>query len=384
MTHVRPKTAFEVAIIGGGIMGLSTAWALKESGHRRVALIEQAEVGHLRGSSNGGVRIARSTYPNPHYVRLMRRAQSDHWWRLAKALNRELIRPVPGCFFGPEGGLVDAYAAGVSQGGADAVRLTNAHAAEAFPTLQLSGCSVIRDHTAGVIDARTVRDGLLQSLRDSEVSVYQHTTVQHIDTTGPRICLSTSMGPLQADRVVITAGAWATRLVPQLAHRLMVHRQDVGYYQGTDRQRSPAGDFAWVYLGHSNDEIYYGLPEDKHTLKTAHHRRSGFIDDPDEAPINRAINLSSLDEFVRSQFTATLQRIDAGTCPYTSTETDDFIIAHHPDDERITIGAGFSGHGFKFSPIIGEILAELATTGQSTIDEYNAMRHLLSIQGPSR
>ena len=184
-------------------------------------------------------------------------------------------------------------------------------------------------------------------------------------------------------RCFAAASAWSARLLPVLLPRLMVHRQDVGYYQSSLTAGPPGGDFAWVFLGRTDDEIYYGLPEDQDTLKAAHHRRSGTIDDPDDPPHCRPKLLASLDDFIAHHFRVPLSRGDANTCPYTSTETDDFIVDVHPDDDRITIGAGFSGHGFKFAPIIGQILAELATTGRSTIDEFSAMRHLLSVSGPS-
>ena len=373
---------FDVVVIGGGIMGVSTAWALCQQSRCRVAVIEQATIGHVRGSSNGRVRIARATYADPGYVRLMLRARAEAWSSLENQLGHRLIRPVDGCFFGPEGGLVDAYAKGVETAGGPASRLTNAQASHLFGPLRLTGCTVVHDRSAGVIDATATRAGLQHLLEDAGVVIHCDTTVSHLEADGAGLRLKTNAGLFRAQSIVMTAGAWSTRLIPQLESRLMVHRQHIGYYRTEGAHSTPGGDFAWVYLGQSQDEVYYGLPEAQHLLKAAHHRRSGPVDNPDHVPVPETNALTALDRFIGDAFVVPLVRDHASTCPYTSTATDDFVIDVHPEDSRIIVGAGFSGHGFKFGPLVGQILAQ-RLNGRSSIDEFNSMRHQLSIHGPT-
>jgi len=372
----------DVLVVGGGIMGLATAWHLSNLNVRRVTVLEQAAVGHQRGSSNGRVRIARSTYADPGYVRLMTRARTEAWPALSQSLGRSLIRPCRGCFFGPSEGLLEKYAAGVQLGGVPVQRLTGRDARQEFPQLNLPHGQALLDTTAGVIDAEATREGLLGLRLTRGIEVRQNCQVLSLSLDADKIRVETPEGLFVTERLIITAGAWTAFLVPELASRLMVHRQDIGYFTSSARSMYPGGDFAWVYLGLSEDDIYYGLPEDERTLKAARHRRSGPIDDPDGAPENTPAGLTGLQTFVAREFEPKVSLDWSSTCPYTSTATDDFILCCHPSDDRVVIGAGFSGHGFKFSPLIGEILAQLSTWGESSIDEYQAMARQFSFTGP--
>ena len=118
-------------------------------------------------------------------------------------------------------------------------------------------------------------------------------------------------------------------------------------------------------------------------MKAAHHRRDGKMDDPDSPPIHSDPALQQLEGFVKQNFREPLVKQSADTCLYTSTETDDFILDRHPSDPRIVVGAGFSGHGFKFAPLIGEILAALSRTGHCPVEEFQAMASQFSFGGPT-
>ena len=118
-------------------------------------------------------------------------------------------------------------------------------------------------------------------------------------------------------------------------------------------------------------------------MKAAHHRRDGKMDDPDSRPIQSNPALQQLEGFVKCHFREPLVKRSADTCLYTSTKNDDFILDRHPTEPRIVVGAGFSGHGFKFAPLIGEILATLSRTGRCQMEEFQAMAPQFSFGGPT-
>jgi sarcosine oxidase len=133
----------------------------------------------------------------------------------------------------------------------------------------------------------------------------------------------------------------------------------------------------WVWLGAGDDEVYYGTPAiDADGPKVGHHQVLGAGDDPDQ------LEASPCEETVRRIIARAERLFDARdlrvkraeTCYYTLTETEDFILDHHPLDSRIVIGAGFSGHGFKFVPLAGRILAELSIHGGTTVAAFEADR----------
>ena len=366
-------------VIGAGIYGLSAAYHLASTSGARVILIDQHPVGHPRGSSHGRVRIARSAYGHPGYVHLMRRAFDEAWPQLAKACGQRLLSPRSACIFGPAHGIIDAYAEAIAKAGARIESLTPQQAEKQFVGMRLAGQRVLQDHTAAIINAEGTRQGLTQLLKAASVDWLDGVRVHHIVTGGDRMTVATTRGEVKCDRIIIAAGAWTERLVPQLKTKLCVNRQNVGFFQASRRTDLRSTQNIWIYLGLNDDDLYYGLPENGNTAKAAAHIRNGPRDDPDDLLAADSSALGTLDGFMAQNFTTPFIRTGSDTCPYTSTINDDFIIDQHPDDERIIVAAGFSGHGFKFGPLIGRVLAELVLTGHTTVDEFVDMQPKFSI-----
>ena len=127
---------------------------------------------------------------------------------------------------------------------------------------------------------------------------------------------------------------------------------------------------------------YYGLPEfGRDGIKLARHITGGVDDDPDDlSHLTPSKAINDLRQFVTEQFAAPIERfVDAETCLYSNTGTEDFILDFHPDNSDVVIGSGFSGHGFKFGPLTGRVLAELALSGETSIPEFEAARHLFKL-----
>ena len=373
-------------------MGRCTLYHLQRLGLARVGLVERFGFDHERGSSHSHSRITRSAYVNSAYVRLMQVAHGQEWPRLEADANEQLIMPSPGCFFGPPDGKFTEYARAVTESGVDCDVLDVGEARKRFAMFRFSAAAgAVHDRTAGVIAAARTMDSLLRLAMAGGAALKPHTRVLDIDvSTDPVRVIAQHAGDrieLQADRVVICPGPWATDLLPFLKSRLQVTRQTVGYFVLAGH----SSDFevgkwpVWGDLGSPDKEVFYGLPAfGREGIKIARHIVSGVAQDPDLVPDEiLPSQIEPLREFLARELVPPVERfVGAEHCHYTNTATEDYILDLHPESDRVAIGVGFSGHGFKLAPVCGRVLAELVTAGRSTIDEFETMRKTFAIAGP--
>ena len=378
-------TVFEALVIGGGINGLSAVYHFHRLGCKRIGLIERFRIGHDRGSSHGTSRITRSAYPDPGYVRLLKVVQGEEWPRLERDADRTLIHPSPGCFYGPPNGSFEEYARAVSQVDVAVEYLEVDEARRRFPMFRFENVEgVLHDRTSGLIAAGETISALQGLCHQYGTEVHEETQVLSVDPASDPIRVETNRGSFDAERLVITAGAWTSRLVPFLKQRTRVARQTVGYFKlAGEPEDYRLGRFpVWADLGYGRNTMYYGLPEfGREGIKVARHVIKECDDDPDEVGDKvDTIEIDRLRGFLEDTFVPPVERfVDSELCLYTNTETEDFFIDLHPENQRISIGAGFSGHGFKFGPLTGRVLAEMALKGKSSIPEFEEMRSVFAI-----
>ncbi len=377
--------SLDVVVIGAGVNGLSAAWNLARFGAGRVTLVERFRIGHDRGSSHGKSRIARSAYPEAGYVRLMRRAFDEEWPRLERDAGRALLHRTPAFFFGPPGGSLDAYATAVADAGADVASVAPADARKLAPQFRFEGCrDVLVDRTAGLVAAADVVESLKRLVLAAGVDVREETVVSSIEPRADRIDVATDRGTVAADRVIVTAGAWTSRLVTRLAPRLSVARQTIGYFEiegGADAARLGAFPI-WCHMGVTVNDFHYGLPAfGRDGIKAAQHVTSLRDEDPDVVPDGPdETSLAALRAFLDRELAVKIvRRVGAETCLYTNTPTEDFVIDVLPGEPRIVVGAACSGHAFKFAPLTGRALAELALHGRTSMPEFEAMRPVFGV-----
>ena len=377
---------FDALVIGGGINGLSALYHLKRLGAERVGLVERFSIGHDRGSSHGAARVTRSAYIAPEYVRLMQWVHAEEWPRIEKAVGKQLVYSNPGIYTGLPCERLDRYINAVQQVGVDVELISAGEARERFPQFTFVNAeSALLDKTGGFVSAKEAVDSLAGLARENGVIIHENTIVHGIDPASDPVRVETSAGTLQAERLIVTAGAWARELLPFLKPRLTISRQTVGYFTpAAEPEAYRPGRFpVWVYMEQEENDLFYGMPEfGRAGIKVARHMRVGVDDDPNEEP--DAIDQEKIDDvkrFMASFFSCKDWTLaDAEHCLYTNAPNEDFIIDLHPENPRIAFGAGFSGHGFKFGPLTGRLLAELAWEGKTSIPEAEMARRLFSLK----
>lgn len=357
-------SAFDHVVIGGGVVGAATARSLATRG-ARVLLVEQHGRGHDRGSSHGASRIFRLGYPDAEYVAMCLRARAA-WDDLERASGRTLLDLTGAVDHGrPE--QVGAIAAALAAAGVDHERLTPEQAAERWPGLAFEG-DVLAHPDAGRIRSADALEALLDLAAADGADLRFDTRVTGIEDHGDRVTLTLD-GPsgatsVTAPSVVAAVGSWAPALVSEvLAGRgaslpaLRVTQEQPAHFP------SHLPDEAWPSFVHHplDGGDVYGLLTPGEGVKVGFHG-TGPVVDPDARDF-----LPVTEELARLQAYVTrfVPGVDATrpepiSCLYDNSPDDDFVL-----DRRgpITVATGFSGHGFKFAPLLGEMLADLATGG---------------------
>ena len=352
----------DVAVVGAGLLGSATARALAARGVPAV-LLEQFGPGHARGSSHGATRIFRLSYPDPGYVRMAVSAL-EAWARLQDDAGERLLIKTGGLDAGPGASLCGGALAGC---GVDHSWLPAGEVRERFPGIATRpGERVLFQPDSGVcLAGRTV--AALQRLAERDgVPLRAHTPVLSIEAQGDQAVLRTPAGELSAKVAVIAAGPWSERLLTGAvarAPRLTVTLQQVRYFRPND-----TGAGAWpTWIEWSDVElIWYAVPMvgDAPGVKVAAHIPGRAVD-PADGPFDQIDPAEDgrAAEYVRARLPGLEPaRLGPETCLYTMTADEDFVLDR---EGPVVVGAGCSGHAFKFGPLLGEMLADLALGGDT-------------------
>jgi sarcosine oxidase len=333
---VKPRADAEVAVVGAGIMGLATARVLAQAG-RDVVVCEQFEVGHAGGSSHGGSRIVRLSYPEERWVRL---AQESYplWQELEASWGRALLDQ-PGTL---DLGDWEANRRALTACGVPFEVLEAAEIERRFPIRLEDDPSGLFQADGGIVFADLALQALLGSATAGGAQLREHTRVASIEDEGETVALD----GLRARAVVVTAGAWAPRFVGVDATPT---RETASYFPLDEPVPS-------VIDTGTGDKHAYALAAPGAGLKAGLHQ-SGPAVDPDEPGEPDAEIAARTAAWVARRFPGAGPVSRVETCLYTTRQNDEFVLERKG---RIVIGSPCSGHGFKFAPVIGKRLAALA------------------------
>jgi sarcosine oxidase len=363
--------AYDVAVVGLGAMGSAACAQLARRG-LRVAGLEQFTFDHERGSSSGATRIIRRAYfEDPAYVPLLDRAYRL-WGELENETHTELLDLMGVVMIGkPDSATIRGVDAAARRFDITVERLDAAHLRRRFPPLRPLDDEVgIFEPHAGVVFPERGIAAHLAVARKCGADLFEHARVARIESQPRTVAiLLEDDRVIEASRLVLSAGAWTADLAADVAPLLRVERNVQYWFAPRAHTCGPDALPAYFLERETFAAPLYGMPDLGGGVKAAFH---GSGDDTSADRLDRAIGAAEIAE-MHAALTAFIPDaagtlLTAKACMYTMTADGNFAIGPHPRDARITLLCGFSGHGYKFAPVIGEIAADLAMEREPSCD----------------
>lgn len=354
----------KIAVVGIGGTGSAALRFLARAGHEVVGF-EQFELGHLYGSSHGESRLIRYTYPDTFYTQLMADAY-PLWDALQKEAGEELFVRCGGLYFGAkDSSKVLSTEKALRDNALPYEKWSASQSRERVPGLHLQENEVaLFQKESGFLRATPclLANARLAQARDA--TIHENTAVREIISQGCQAIVSTDKEEFVFDRVIVTAGAWLGKLLARLHLPLYVTRQQVLYLRAKQNaeQFEPKNFPVWI----DADTNYYGFPSDGRVegVKFAAHTLGETVDPgQSKKQVDEAYLTQAIDYAARRMPDLSPEVTHSLVCLYTNTPNEDFILDHLPDAPNVWLVSGCSGHGFKFTVLLGHIAATLATGG---------------------
>jgi sarcosine oxidase len=372
---------FDVVVAGTGGMGAAAALHLARRGASVLGL-DRFPVAHDRGSSHGQTRLIRLAYfEHPDYVPLLRSAY-DLWHELERECGGRLIVESGLVMAGPAGcELVAGAGRSASLHGLELERMSPADVRRRWPAFVVpDDWDVVHEARGGYLFVEEcVRAHVDAAVRAGAI-VRTGVEVHGWRPEPGGIIIDTDGGRIEAGRLVLCPGAWAGDLLrlPRLGFRVL--RKSLFWHEPAAAHRGEHAAGALPCFAFDTPAgFFYGFPAiDPRGVKVAEHTGGREVADP--LAVDRGIDQAertAIESFLEAHLPMARGRLaDHATCLYTMTPDSHFVVGLHPDDPRVALAAGFSGHGFKFASVMGEVLADLALDGRT--------RHPIGFLAPSR
>lgn len=354
----------KVAVVGVGGSGAAALRSLAKAGHE-VTGYEQFGLGHELGSSHGHSRLIRLAYPDAFHTRLMARAY-PLWDGLEREHGAGLFVRCGGITFGPASDpTLDATRHSLLAAGIDHEILSRDEASARFPAIDIgAGAIAIFQRDSGFLRASRCVLAQAEIARVHGAAIREHSPVVRIEEKPGRVFVSTAGGTEPFDAVIVTAGPWLGSLLASLRLPLRTALRQVVYLAIARRGEAFAPDRLPVWIGHPSD--FYGFPSDGEVdgIKIAsHHAGIDFHPGQPDRPVMRAPLREVVEHAMKRFPDLSGEVVSARSCLYTITPDERFILDFAPGSRRLVICSGCSGHGFKFTILLGEIAAAMATGG---------------------
>jgi sarcosine oxidase len=354
---------YDVVVCGLGVMGSAALYQLAHRG-RRVLGLDRFSPGHDRGSSHGETRIIRLAYfEHPSYVPLMRRAY-ELWRELEVEAARPLLHITGIAEIGPpDGTLVSGTLAAARLHDIPHELVAASELTLRYPAFRLPPHFVgVVQPDGGFIEAEASVQSLLALARRHGAEIRFGEPVRALEPAKAGVRIVTDGATIDAGTAIIAAGPWTRSLLGGATLSLRATRQVMGWFAPQEPAQFAPGRFP-VFLIESRHGIHYGFPPHGAGIKVAKHHHGDETVDPDS--YDRRVSAED-EALIRAAVAEHLPGangplMDAKTCLYTVAPDGDFIIDRLPGAASILVASPCSGHGFKFAPVIGEILADLAS-----------------------
>jgi sarcosine oxidase len=374
--HTTPER-YDAIVIGVGGVGSAAVYRLAARGLDVLGL-ERFDVPHARGSSHGSTRIVRLTQPEDSSYVPLARATFEHWRDLERETGRELLT-ITGSVHAaePDASFLDSARESLDAHGIAYEELSGTEVNERFP-----GYSLPEDYEAvyqpdgGFVDCERAIVAHVEAAHAVDATIHARERVEGWIETGEGIRVESDKGVYEADDLVLAAGAWTGRFLPDLSEFLAPTRHVMAWLQPRRPERFEPRNFP-VFSLRGEQGSGYGFPV---------YDVPGFkfgVDPPSPTgtdPEAMAREPTTADEALHREFAETYFPDGAGptmglsTCLVTESVDGHFLLGSHPEHESVHVAAGFSGHGFKFSAVLGAVLADFVTENRT---EHAIDRHQL-------
>ena len=359
---------YDVIVLGVGGFGSGALYHLARRGLRALG-IERFSIAHDRGSSHGESRIIRKAYiEHPDYVPLVTAAY-DLWSDLEAESNAALFHRTGLVIAGPPNGeAIRGTRLAAKLHNLDISEVPVAEVHSRFPGFKFpGGDAVMFDADAGYLEVENCVRTHADCARSRGAVIREQESVIAWSSDGRRVRVRTDRAEYEAAGLILAAGAWSSRILGDLSIPLTVLRKPVFWHPARGSEYDLRRGAPTFYF-EQPDGHFYGFPAiDGTTIKVAEHTGGSAVADP--LLIDRDVHRADIEPVARFVAAclpnASPQFIRHSVCMYTMTPDHHFIVDRHPQFANVVLGAGFSGHGFKFTTVLGAALADLATDGRT-------------------
>jgi len=364
---------YDHIVVGAGSMGMAAGYFLAKEG-RKTLLLDAFNPPHDKGSHHGETRLIRFAYgEGARYVPFVLRAK-ELWEELETLTNKEIFLRVGVLNFSPE---KDPYIENVIQSAHQyhlpLEQLTALEANQRWAGLNLPKDMIACfEPTSGVLMPEKIIEAYYELAKDAGAEIIGSNRVVQIEPKQDYVEVTTENGEkYTANSLILSAGAWAKQILDSLGVNLPLTpiRKTFAWYEADE---AIYGDDQFPGFAYSNGSVsYYGFPSINGAgLKVGRHDLGEEINPDDEKiPFGEVPgDQEDLDQFLKTFLPKTGKIKYGKVCMYTMTPDSDFVIDTLPNYPNIAIACGFSGHGFKFSSAVGEVLKDMALGNSPRID----------------
>ncbi len=364
-------SSHDVIVVGLGATGSSATYHLARRGLRVLGLDRFAPP-HTVGSSHGQTRMIREAYfEHPAYVPMLQRAY-ELWGDLEHEAGTRLLLKTGGLMLGrPGSAVISGARLSAARHALEHEVLSAAEVARRFPCLSPEADMIaVYEPRAGILFPEACVRAHLALAQACGAQIHTHEPLLNWKADSPAVSVTTERATYSAQRLVISAGSWAAQLLADLEPPLTVERQVLFWFDPMQARESFSATRCPVHLWEFDEHRFvYGFPDLGAGVKVARHH-GGASGSPDS--LKREVDAEEIAD-MRALVRRFLPSADgplrsATVCPYTNTPDGHFWIDRHPTCASVLIASPCSGHGFKFSSVVGEILADLATHGTTSFD----------------
>jgi monomeric sarcosine oxidase len=382
-----PSSAFDVIVLGVGGVGSAALDQLAQRGSFALGL-DRFPPGHDRGSSHGRTRLTRQAYyEHPDYVPLLKRAY-ELWADLSARARKNLYHEVGVlCAGRPDRPVISGVLASARQHNLEVEQLSATDVAARFPGFRSrEPLAALFERRAGYLDCEdAVRAAADQAVKN-DAFLQTDANVIEWKPEGTGVTVRTDRTTYHAGSLIIAAGAWSGPLLADLGIRFDVLRKSFYWYEAPEIYAASHGAPGFIYETEAGN--FYGFPDiNQQGLKVGEH--TGGLPVADALIVDRsedADETARIDRFLSVHLPeVTRRQLHFATCLYTLSPDRNFVVDRHPEYPQVSFAAGLSGHGFKFVPVLGEALADLAERGKTNLPiEFLSCRRESLKAGPSQ